>query len=494
MLNLYPDSCGGNLTNLVTLLNKTEMKDVFSALYLLPSLFQSDLDRGFSVISYDIDENMGSDRDIQNLQELGYSLKLDFVLNHLSVLSPQFQDLLKNGEGSRYREFFIDWNKFWDGEGIKGEDGCIIPNKQWLDRLFMRKPGLPVLELPFPDGSTHFFWNTFYQKVEEDKDGNRSYLGQMDLNSDSELVWDFYEDTFNKLKSYGSEIVRLDAFAYLHKEIGQSNFFNVPGTWDILERLEDLADERGLTLLPEIHSKYEEGLHQELADKGYPIYDFFFPGLIIHAIENKDIKPLIRWIDEINEKDYRTVNMLGCHDGIPLLDMLGLLDEKQIDNLISLLKERGGRVKDLYGPDGKKISYYQLNATFYSALGESEKKMLLARAVQLFMPGIPQVWYLDLFAGTNNYEAADRDGHKEINRTNLSMEEIEVQLAKDLVKEQLELIKLRNNHPAFFENALFEINNPEPGILSMDWKYENNWAHLIADFNKQVYFIETSPY
>ncbi len=68
--------------------------------------------------------------------------------------------------------------------------------------------------------------------------------------------------------------------------------------------------------------------------------------------------------------------------------------------------------------------YYQVNATYFSALGEDEQKLLLARAIQIFMPGIPQVWYLDLFAGTNDHEAMEKagvGGHKEINRTNLSV-------------------------------------------------------------------------
>ena len=127
--------------------------------------------------------------------------------------------------------------------------------------------------------------------------------------------------------------------------------------------------------------------------------------------------------------------MLGCHDGIPVLDLggkvvdgvsrEGLLSDEQIEAMIGRILDRGGRVKNLYGPDGKKIAYYQVNATFFSALGEDEMKMRLARAIQLFMPGIPQVWYLDLFAGRNDYEAADRGGtggHKEINRTTLKME------------------------------------------------------------------------
>ena len=90
--------------------------------------------------------------------------------------------------------------------------------------------------------------------------------------------------------------------------------------------------------------------------------------------------------------------------------------------VIDEIMDRGGRVKNLYGPDGKKISYYQINATFFSALGEDERKLRLARAIQMFMPGLPQVWYLDLFAGKNDYAAADAGGaagHKEINRTTL---------------------------------------------------------------------------
>ena len=100
----------------------------------------------------------------------------------------------------------------------------------------------------------------------------------------------------------------------------------------------------------------------------------------------------------------------------------GLLEDNEIEDIMNIILERGGRVKNLYDPSGKKISYYQVNATFFSALGENEQKLLLARAIQLFMPGIPQIWYLDIFAGKNNYEAADEagsGGHKEINRTTL---------------------------------------------------------------------------
>jgi sucrose phosphorylase len=63
----------------------------------------------------------------------------------------------------------------------------------------MRKSGLPILKVPFPDGTEQPYWNTFYQKVNEDL----SILGQMDVNAKSELVWEFYEETLTQLKEFG---------------------------------------------------------------------------------------------------------------------------------------------------------------------------------------------------------------------------------------------------------------------------------------------------
>ena len=238
----------------------------------------------------------------------------------------------------------------------------------------------------------------------------RDYLGQMDLNANSETVWSFYDETLGKLAGYGAKLVRLDAFAYLHKAVGETNFFNKPGTWDYLHRLKDLAANHGLTLLPEIHAEYGSGLHEEVADHGFPVYDFFLPGLVIDALDRGVNTPLLRWIRELDEKGIRTVNMLGCHDGIPVLDLRGkavdgvyregLLSDDEIQAVIDRILQRGGRIKNLYGSSGKKIAYYQVNATYFSALGEDEQKLRLARAIQLFTPGVPQIWYLDLFAGT----------------------------------------------------------------------------------------------
>lgn len=480
MLNAYPDSLGGSLNAAAALLSRPELKGAFTSFYILPSLFHTDLDRGFSVQDYGLNGETAREEDLRALRDMGLDLKLDFILNHLSVLSPQFQDLVEKGAASPYRDFFIPWNQFWAGCGETGPDGILRPREEYLKDMFFRKPGLPLLMVDFADGSSAPYWNTFYQEVTTDEAGKKHYLGQMDLNIRSPLVWDFYEDTLKTLAGYGAKIVRLDAFAYAPKEVGARNFLNEPGTWDLLDRIARLAKPYGVALLPEIHASYEEGTYRVIADKGYMVYDFFLPGLVLDAFEQQSGEALIAWANEILDSRMTTVNMLGCHDGIPLLDLKGLLPEERIQSLIQTLVSRGGFVKDLHGA---KNVYYQVNATYYSALGEDDRRMLLARALQLFMPGKPQVWYLDLFAGKNDYAAMERagaGGHKEINRTNLSSGDISAGLERPVVQKQLELLKMRASQPVFCPQA--EITAQAQGSkIALCWRHEGQEALLEAD-------------
>jgi sucrose phosphorylase len=461
--------------------------------------------------------------------------------------------MLQNGNNSPYVDFFIDWNEFWKGHGKIEANDHIVPDKEHLDKLFMRKPGLPILKIRFPDGSLKSYWNTFYQKVEFDEITaedfstirglkpqeaadfadhikvvienkgclesvdmeyfarhkhavieaichKREFLGQMDLNARSEKVWEFYDETLQKLSEFGARIIRLDAFAYLHKEPGESNFFNRPGTWEYLERLRGIAQKYDLTIFPEIHAEYGAGIHEEIAQEGYPIYDFFFPGLVINALDQGSNKALLRWIADIQSRGLQTINMLGSHDGIPVLDLKGkqvngvlrpgLLSDEQIEATLEAIIKRGGLTKNLYDADGKKIDYYQVNATFFSALGEDELKLRLARAIQMFMPGVPQVWYLDLFAGINDYAAAQRGrtaGHKEINRTTLKIIDIDTGMQRPVVLDQLELIRLRNTSPAF--SGEMKIIESEPHVLHITWQHPEASATLKADLRNHGFTV-----
>ena len=540
MLNAYPDSIGENLGDIVEFLSKPELKDVFGSFYILPSVFNTDLDRGFSVVDYNLSNEFAKAEDLEKLQNLGIDLKLDFILNHASVLSPQFQDLIKNGENSKYKDFFINWNEFWKDNGEMTSEGYIKPYDEHLKKMFFRKAGLPILMVRMPDGKDVPYWNTFYQNVSYKKptvqelmkianiqygtalklheivingldndikpseidfkqfdkyktvvcewlEGQREYLGQMDLNIKSDLVWEFYDNTLKQLSEYGASIVRLDAFAYAPKGVGEKNFLN-DSTWDVLEKVNSLAKKYNLELLPEIHASYGEKIHEKVANEGYMTYDFFLPGLLIDAFESKNCEHLKQWAEDIINKKLKVVNMLGCHDGIPLLDLKGLIPDERIQNLIDTVVSRGGHVKDLHGA---KNVYYQVNATYYSALGEDDKKMLLARAIQLFMPAKPQIWYLDLFCGKNDYEAvkrAGKDGHKEINRTNLTKQQIEDGLKNPVVQKQLELLKLRYSHPAFDFDSKVEFTGQD-NKFTIKWTKDDNSIQLDCDLADLSYSI-----
>lgn len=542
MLNVYPDSLGPALADVVAFLRRPEVSGAFTSAYLLPSVFNTDLDRGFSVIDYRLSDLYATRADLDALADAGIGLKLDFILNHASVLSPQFQDLLARGAESPYADFFIDWNAFWAGHGELTPEGYVQPAAELIKDMFFRKEGLPILMVRMPDGTEKPYWNTFYQEVrytapdaqdlmaatglqygraallaerlaatlasggrpgdvdatgfEDVRDAvvdlvesRRRYLGQMDLNIASDLVWDFYADTLDTLAGYGAAIVRLDAFAYAPKEPGARNFLNDPGTWDLLARVKELADARGLLLLPEIHSTYAEAIHETIAAQGFMTYDFFLPGLVIDAFERRDATVLKRWIGEVLDKGIRTVTMLGCHDGIPLLDLKGLLADERIEGLIETVKGRGGYVKDLHGA---KNVYYQVNATFFSALGESEARMLLARAIHLFVPGKPQVWYLDLFAGTNDHAAvakAGPGGHKEINRTNLTAADVEAGLLRPVVQRQIDLLRFRATFGAFGFDATCEVADTEPGRLRITWSKGDTQAVLDADLVAETFTV-----
>lgn len=543
MLNAYPDSMGGTLSDIVTVLEREELRGAFSSFYILPSLFNTDLDRGFSVIDYGLDQTLATREDLDRLQELGINLKLDFILNHASVLSVPFQDILKNGEKSEFRDFFIDWNKFWEGHGQMTEEGYIQPDPELIQDMFFRKPGLPILMVRMPDGKDVPYWNTFYQEVRYSHvdaldlvgkigmqysvakileqrindaldagnkpdqidlteagdrraavidllESRRKYLGQMDLNIKSPKVWEHYDNTLKTLASYGARIVRLDAFAYAPKVPGARNFLNEPGTWELLEQVQQLADKYGVTLLPEIHASYGEKTHELVASKGYMIYDFFLPGLLIDALERRNSTILAQWAQELLGKKMWAVNMLGCHDGIPMLDLKGMLPAEQIQALIDTIVARGGYIKNLHG---QKNMYYQVNATYFSALGEDEKKMLMARAIQLFMPGKPQIWYLDLFGGKNDHEAVRRagpGGHKEINRTNLTMDRIDFEVSTPLFQDQVELLRLRNSCGAFHTDADIRISCPEDPVLEIAWEFAGEKASLRADLKNLSFTVQ----
>jgi sucrose phosphorylase len=107
------------------------------------------------------------------------------------------------------------------------------------------------------------------------------------------------------------------------------------------------------------------------------------------------------------------------------------------------------------------------------------------------MPGIPQIWYLDIFAGKNDYvgvEKAGKNGHKEINRTTLSLEAIQEGLKKEVVLKQLDMLRLRNTCKAF--SGTLEFGQTSENELNLIWRNGAELAQLKANLTTHEFSIQ----
>ncbi len=552
MLNTYPDSLGKNMGEMIEFLSMPEMKDVFQSLYLMPSVFNSDIDRGYSIITYDLAETVATEEDFAKLREMGFDMIFDFILNHRSVLCPEFRDLLKNGDKSKYRDYFINWNEFWEGNGTMGEDGVMIPDADKYDGDNRRRAGYPILMVRFPDGREVPFWNTFFQKVfypkfdqfdlidlvdgkydiacalashinestekglapsaidwtgyeaykdavSEFMESRRRYLGQMDVNGKCPLVWEWFDSVLKKLSELGASLVRLDAVFALLKQPGKRMNSQGAEAWALLNKIGDMAAKYGMDVLPENHSAHKTGAHRKQWEMGVPTYDYFLPVLLMDAMDLADSQYVYGWAKEQLDAGVRCINMLGHHDGIPLRDPRGALPDERVDAAEKRMVERGGRRKCVHNgrdlANTEQLEAYQMDIAYYSAIGCDDDKLLLARAVQIFMPGKPQIWYQDLLAGANDLEVFERvpdADNREINRHNYTLEEIKENLKRPVVQKQLELLRFRNTHPAFTKEAKITAEQPDGKSIVLRWEDNGAFAQIRADFAKLTYEITCS--
>lgn len=463
MLITYPDSLGTNLNQLGCVIDRY-FTEAVGSIHILP-FFPSSADRGFAPTDYQqVDPVFGSWPDVRTLAKT-YPLMFDFMINHLSRQSKQFKDFLLKKETSQYRDLFIDYDDFWpDGR----------PTQQDIDSIYKRKDREPYIDVEFADGSKTKLWCTFGDE-------------QIDLDVNSKAGKDFIKDSIVFLARNGGSVIRLDAFAYTIKKPGQSCFFEEPEVWQLLAEASEIAASQGAIILPEIHEHYS--IQIKLADQGYWVYDFALPMLVLHALYTGRSDRLANWLRICPRHQFTT---LDTHDGIGVVDAKDLLSDSDIELTRDLLYEKGANVKRVYSSEAyNNLDIYQINCTYYSALGNDDQAYLLARAIQFFAPGIPQVYYVGLLAGKNDIERLEetRQG-REINRHSYTEAEIETEVKRPVVQQLIGLMCFRNSHPAFDgEIILPEFADDQ---LIIERRYKNHWARLEANLNTFEYAITHS--
>ncbi len=453
MLITYPNSLGRDIKELSEVVDKY-LKDVIGGIHILP-FYPSSGDRGFAPMTYqEVDEAYGSWEDIKNLSK-NYELMFDFMINHISKSSEYFKDFARYKEESEYYDLFIKYSDFWANGG---------PTEEQVELIYKRKPKAPYVDVTFADGSKDKVWCTFDEE-------------QIDLDITKAKTREFIRNNLEDLCEKGAKIIRADAFAYVTKKIGTNCFFVEPDTWEVLEFVKSCVAPYDVEILPEIHEHYT--IQQKIADHDYYVYDFALPMLVLHAIYAGTNHRLNHWLRICPRKQYTT---LDTHDGIGVVDVKDLMSDEEIDFTKEALFSKGANVKKIYNTTKyNNLDIYQLNCTYYSALGDRDDVYLLARAIQFFAPGIPQVYYVGLLAGKNDIELIEKTKNgRDINRHNYTLDEIEQEVNRDVVKKLFALMKFRNTYKAF-DGILYVNETGSNHELSLSWENEEYETTLSAD-------------
>ena len=457
----YADRFGGTLCGLRSLLDN-ELEGLFGGVHILPFFDPIDgADAGFDPTNHlNVDARLGSWDDIADIAA-NYSVMADVIVNHMSADSPQFRDVLDRGSAS------VDWELFLRKQDIfPGQDA----SSDNFSRIYRPRSGAPFTTIELSDGSCHEFWTTFSAR-------------QLDINVESRSGAAYLQSIIEKFAGAGIGEIRMDAAGYAIKRRGTSCFM-LPETFEFITHFSSRAAELDISTLVEIHSHYQTQV--AIASTVGRVYDFALPPLVLHTLYSNDSEPLKRWL-RIAPRN--CVNVLDTHDGIGILDVArqgeneGLLADADVEALVETIhKKTGGSSRRASGHAASNLDIYQVNSTYYDALGGDDCDYLIARAIQLFSPGRPQIYYVGLLAGANDDSLVEQTGvGRDINRHHYTLEEIQASIQRPVVSSLFELIRIRNSARAL--NGEFSLPECSSTDLILSWNDGTSSACLQIDLS-----------
>ncbi len=433
---------------------QTHLKEIVSSAHILP-FFPYSSDDGFSIIDYRlVNPVIGRWEDITEIAS-DFRLMVDSVVNHISVKSDWFQGFL---QGDRhYQNYFIS----------------VDPEEDLS--MVVRPRDLPLLT-PFDTHSGQIYvWTTFS-------------ADQADLNYGNPEVLLAIIDVLLFYIRQGTQLIRLDAIAFLWKEIGSASI-HLPQTHAIVQLMRTIVDAIApwVYLITETNVPHRENVSYfgDGNNEAHLVYQFALPPLVLHTLLSGDAGSLTAWASELETPSRNTTffNFLASHDGIGLRPAQDYLSSSDIDRLVEWTEECTGGVS--YRRVGEvERTPYELNITYFDALrdpGSADtpsprwiSRFICSQAIMLSMAGIPGIYFHSLFGSRNDLMGVEATGRlRSINREKFQADDLAQKLsdptntASQIYRAYCRLLMARKSHPAFNPYAPQRVLNLHPCIFAL---------------------------
>jgi sucrose phosphorylase len=441
------------------------LKGAIPTVHILP-FYPWSSDDGFSVIDYrEVDPDLGGWGEIEDLGR-DCSLMFDLVLNHCSSESSWFKDFCSGIQPGRH--YFLEMDPETD-----------------LSEVVRPRTSPLLTRTPTRDGVS-YVWTTFSSD-------------QVDLNwQNPDLLFEFIDILFLYI-SKGVRILRMDAVAFLWKELGTS-CVHLPETHEMVKLFRDLCElvAPEVLVLTETNVPQDENLsYYGDGDEAHMVYNFSLPPLLLHGLLRNDATHVTEWAAQLPDppEGCTYFNFSSSHDGIGVRPLKGILDEKELNFLVKEVQRREGKVNFRTGPGGKEEPY-ELNITYFSALSEPEDeaagiaRFLCSQALVLSLRGIPSLYIHSLTATPNFLEGVEASGqNRTINRKKWDDSELR-SLIEDkttahakVFHELIRLLRRRGTYAAFHPDGSQRVIDMGPSFFILIRTSPDREERIICIFN-----------
>ncbi len=425
---------------------RSHVEDAVKGVHILP-FFPFSSDDGFSVIDYRVvNPVLGDWRDVKKLSN-DYRLMFDLVINHVSRESLWFYDYVANLPPAK--DYFIE-----------------LPQETDVSQVTRPRNSPLLVPVTTRRGMLHV-WATFSED-------------QIDVNFANPEVLLEYLDILLLYIRNGARIVRLDAIAFLWKQLGTS-CIHLNETHEVVKLIRDLMAyvAPGSILLTETNVPHQENIsYFGNGDEAHMVYQFSLPPLTLHALNRGTSQHLTRWAQSLGDLPPHCTyfNFTASHDGIGLRGLEGILDRHEIDELIECMHRFGGFVSMKANADGQDTPY-EINISLFDALQGSRRgpdqwqinRFLCSQGIMLGLQGVPGIYIHSLLATPNDLHGVEVTGRtRSINRKRWNYEELVGQLDNphtpnhEVFNTLKHLLRIRKQEPCFHPDnpqEIIEINH-----------------------------------